>query len=357
MTAAGDVTIPVVLVTGFLGSGKTTLIAAALRDPAFDRALVVVNEFGEVGIDHDLLESSSEDTILLANGCLCCTIRGNLVDTLASALAQVAEGRLRRFDRVIVETSGLADPAPFLAFLHQEPSFNARFALAGVVTLCDAGAPATPSRFPEAASQLRMADLVLLTKTDIASAADSAATREAIDALAPDAVVEKAVHGGPDPARALDPALLATLRRAVPHGGPGAYRHGHDDVHGHDDPADAVRRHYGIARLAFVFPPLDPAGLEAVLAALRAAAGPTLLRAKAMLRIAGDRRVAVLHATLTGVAPAQMRELDIDGPGRLVLLLQDTDGAAIAAALTAAGASPFAAPDALRTRPGASPSA
>ena len=345
--------IPVVVVTGFLGSGKTTLIAAALRDPAFDRALVVVNEFGEVGIDHDLLDSSSEDTILLANGCLCCTIRGNLVDTLASALAQVAEGRLRRFDRVIVETSGLADPAPFLAFVLQEPSFGAHFALAGVVTLCDAGAPETLARFPEAASQVRMADRVLLTKTDIASAGVAAATRAAIEALCVDAAIEVSVHGGADPARVLDPGGLMGTRDAGVLAGGAA--HGH--VHDHDDPEVVARRHHGVLRRAFTFAPLDATGLDAVMAALRAASGPALLRAKGLLRLEGDARIAVVQATLTGVAAPDLRPLELDGPGRLVLLLQGTDGAAPAAALAAAGGLPYAGDGALRTRPGGRPSA
>jgi G3E family GTPase len=353
MTPGHDARIPVVVVTGFLGSGKTTLIAAALRDRAFDRALVVVNEFGEVGIDHDLLESSSEDTILLANGCLCCTIRGNLVDTLASALAQVDEGRLRRFDRVIVETSGLADPAPFLAFLHQEPSFGARFALAGVVTLCDASAPQTLARFSEAASQVRMADRVLLTKTDIATPEAVAATRAAIDALGADALVEQAIQGGPDPARVLDPWTLAVGRGEAPDAPDAARGHAHD----HDDPDVVARRHHGIRRLAFTFPPLDAVGLDAVVATLRAASGPALLRAKGLLRIAGDARVAVVHATLSGVSAPDLRLLAMDGPGRLVLLLQDDDGSATAAALAAAGGRPHAGSDALRTRPGARPSA
>lgn len=355
MTEAAAARIPVVVVTGFLGSGKTTLIAAALRDPAFDRALVVVNEFGEVGIDHDLLESSSEDTILLANGCLCCTIRGNLVDTLASALAQVAEGRLRRFDRVIVETSGLADPAPFLAFLLQDASFGARFALAGVVTLCDAGAPETLARFPEAASQVRMADRVLLTKTDIASADVAAATRAAIEALCVDAAIEVSVHGGADPARVLDPGALMGTRNAGVLAGGAAHGDGH--VHHHDDPEVVARRHHGVVRRAFTFAPLDTTGLDAVMAALRAASGPTLLRAKGLLRLEGDVRIAVVQATLTGVAAPDLRPLELDGPGRLVLLLQGSDGAGPAAALAAAGGRPHDGAGTLRSRPGGRPSA
>ena len=326
--------IPVTIVTGFLGSGKTTLIAEILRQPGFEGTLVVVNEFGEVGIDHDLLESSSEDTILLANGCLCCTIRGNLVDTLDSAIQQREQGRLRAFDRVVVETSGLADPAPFLGFLYQEAAFHERFSVAGVVTLVDAASPDTLARFPEAASQVRMADRVILSKTDLASAQAIAALEQEIRALNPDADLRHAVRGQ------IEPAAIFDLHRAMPQIHGHRHQHHHHHHHEHDDAEAVARRHHGISRCAVTLPPLDPAALGRVLAVLRGAMGPHLLRAKGLLRLTGDARIALIQGTLTALAPPEYLPLAIEGEGRLVLLLQNDDGAALEAALLAAAQKP-----------------
>jgi len=327
--------IPVTIVTGFLGSGKTTLISEVLRQPGFDGTLVVVNEFGEVGIDHDLLEASSEDVILLANGCLCCTIRGNLIDTLVSALAQVSEGRLRPFDRVVVETSGLADPAPFLGFLYQEAQFHDLFTVAGIVTVCDGmeGSGAI-ARFPEAVSQVRMADRLIISKGDVADEATLARLEADLRRLNPDAAIQRVVRGAIDAARVLGHGRVAEAAGAeAPHG------HHH---HHHEDPDDAALRHHGIRRLAFTLPRLDPAQLEALIAALRNAATPDLLRVKGLLRLGGDAGVAVVQGAMGRIAPPDLLGHQIGGEGRLVCLVQgDEAAAAIAAALTPLGAVPF----------------
>ena len=178
------------------GSSKTTLIARLLTRTGNAGTLVVVNEFGEVGIDHDLLEASSDDTILLANGCLCCTIRGILVDTLLDVQAKVAEGRLRAFDRVVVETSGVADPAMLLGFLLGEAAMMARYRLDGVVATIDALAgTAILARHPEAAMQVRVADRLLLTKTDLAAPDGIAAVTATLRALNPAAPLNATVRG------------------------------------------------------------------------------------------------------------------------------------------------------------------
>lgn len=333
--------IPVTIVTGFLGSGKTTLIAEVLRQPGFDGTLVVVNEFGEVGIDHDLLEASSEDVILLANGCLCCTIRGNLIDTLVSAMTQVKDGRLRPFDRVVVETSGLADPAPFLGFLYQEAEFHDLFTVAGIVTVCDGvdGAD-TLTRFPEAVSQVRMADRLIISKGDVADAAALARLEAELRQLNPDAALQRVVRGAIDAARILDPAGIPDHGRVAEVAGTEA-PHGHHHHH-HDDPNDAALRHHGIRRLAFAFPRLDPAQLEALVAALRNAATPALLRVKGLLRLGADAGVAVVQGAMGRIAPPDLLGHQVAGEGRLVCLVQgDEAAAAIAAALTPLGAVPF----------------
>ncbi|MBV8165926.1 MAG: GTP-binding protein, partial [Alphaproteobacteria bacterium] len=149
---------PVSVITGFLGSGKTTLLNRLLRDPAMRGAAVIVNEFGEIGIDHLLVEAAIEDAVLLRSGCICCTVRGDLVDTLGSLDARRAAGELPAFDRAVVETTGLADPAPILQTLMSDPSLTPRYRLGAVVTTVDAlHAPTQLARFGEAVKQVAVA--------------------------------------------------------------------------------------------------------------------------------------------------------------------------------------------------------
>src|SRR5471032_1820999 len=161
--------IPVTVITGFLGSGKTTLLAKLLRHPAMNRAAVIINEFGEVGIDHELVEASTERMALLANGCLCCTVRTDLQETLRGLFIKRRAGEVIDFDRVFVETSGLADPVPVLHSLQADGLLGAQFRVDGVVTLVDAvNGMGQLDAMPEAAKQAAVADRLVITKTDIA---------------------------------------------------------------------------------------------------------------------------------------------------------------------------------------------
>ena len=130
--------IPVSILTGFLGAGKSTLLNRLLRDPALADAAVIINEFGEIGIDHLLVERSGDSVIELANGCLCCTVRGALIDTLADLIDRMQTGRIKPISRVIIETTGLADPVPVLMAIMAHPAIAATFRVDGVVTLVDA---------------------------------------------------------------------------------------------------------------------------------------------------------------------------------------------------------------------------
>ena len=163
----GQVRVPVTVLTGFLGSGKTTLLNQLLHEPDLAGTAVIVNEFGEIGIDHDLIEHTTEDTILLANGCMCCAVRGDLIGALVSlGERDAAEGSALR--QVLIETSGLADPAPILRTVMGEPAVKDRFTLAGVCCTVDAVlARGTLDRHPEATRQIAMADHLFLTKTDL----------------------------------------------------------------------------------------------------------------------------------------------------------------------------------------------
>jgi G3E family GTPase len=182
---------PVHLVTGFLGAGKTTLLNRLLRDPALANALVIVNEWGEIGLDHLLIERIEGDVVLLASGCLCCSLSGDLVETLERLLARRDAGRIKPFDRVVIETTGLAEPAPILHALAADPALAERLPLAAVVTLVDAiNGETTLEARPEARRQVAAADRLIVSKTDLAEgAARLAALRRTLRALNPRAAL------------------------------------------------------------------------------------------------------------------------------------------------------------------------
>ncbi|MFN0161339.1 MAG: CobW family GTP-binding protein [Burkholderiales bacterium] len=193
--------IPLTLITGFLGSGKTTLIARLVRHPDMNRVAVVINEVGEIGIDHDLVTQSSENVTLLANGCLCCTVRTDLQETLRELFNDRRAGRIADFDRVIVETTGLADPAPVVQTLVSDTLLEAQYRLDGVVTLIDAvnGAHLL-DRQSEAEKQVALADRVLVTKSDLANPQTVQALKASVHAINRHADIVNVVQGEIDPA-------------------------------------------------------------------------------------------------------------------------------------------------------------
>lgn len=197
-----DTAIPVSLLTGFLGSGKTTLLNRLLADPRMARSAVIINEFGEIGLDHDLVESATETMVLMQSGCLCCTVRGDLAQTLADLKARRDAGDAD-FERVMIETTGIADPGPIVQTLVMDPDLSEDFALDGVLTTvdCATGAATLNAHF-EAVQQVAMADRLILTKADLALPGEVAAFEKRLAAINPGAPRLRAEHG------VIDPALL-----------------------------------------------------------------------------------------------------------------------------------------------------
>ena len=187
---------PVALVTGFLGSGKTTLISRLLGHPEMGETAVIVNELGEVAIDHHLLRRVDERTVLMKSGCLCCTLRGDLADELRDLLGRRERGEIPAFKRVVVETTGLADPAPIVFTLLSEPVVRHHYELETIVATVDA---VNGLRLPESVKQAAVADTLVVTKTDLAEAAGP--LEERLAQLNPAAEILEARHGDVEPGR------------------------------------------------------------------------------------------------------------------------------------------------------------
>ncbi len=185
-SSLAEMPIPLSVLTGFLGSGKTTLLNALLRDDAFSDAAVIINEFGEVGLDHLLVETADENIMEMSSGCLCCTIRGDLINTLDDLLRRRDDGSIMAFNRVVIETTGLADPAPVLHTIMNHPYLVRRYRLESVIATADCvNGSATLDAHAEAVKQAAVADRIVLTKSDLARAEDTEALRQRLRRLNP----------------------------------------------------------------------------------------------------------------------------------------------------------------------------
>ena len=315
--------IPVSIVTGFLGAGKTTLIRTLLDSPEGADTAVVVNEYGEIGIDNALLRASSDATVLLGNGCLCCLARSDLQETLRTLFVDRARGAVPSFRRVIIETSGLADPGPLLQTFASDRALGQEFHLQALVAVVDApnGARNLASA-PEAREQIALADRIVLTKTDLA---DPTALLSELAALTA-APTERAINGAIDAAFLLDERLDLAAR--IP-------SHDHDHDHAHH------AHSHGIDSFALTFEkPLHWPAFEQAMTVLTALRGPDLLRVKGIVAVVGAKGPVVVHAVQhTAHRPIELQAWpDDDHRSRLVFITRGIGRAEVEALLNAVAA-------------------
>ena len=337
--------LPLTLLTGFLGSGKTTLLRRALRDPAFSDTAVVINEIGEIAIDHYLVDFVEGQVLELPGGCLCCAVREDLAETLRSLIERRDAGDIRRFGRIVVETSGMADPGPILFTLGTDPMLDQRLRLARVVTLVDAVTGAdTLARFAEAARQAAVADALVISKTDLAPFGDD--LQAGLDALNPGAarIVGAAASdpaavlfgeyaNNPSPpfrgeregptAQRWDGEVGAGKRSGIPHLTPAlsAPRGGEGDGW-----AEAVHTH-GVATYTIVLDgPVSRLDFARALGSLAQDRGNDLLRVKGLVRFADrPQRPAVVQAAQHAMFTPEWLDSwpDRDQRSRLVFIVHD----------------------------------
>ncbi|MCF7984008.1 MAG: GTP-binding protein [Thiohalocapsa sp.] len=365
-----DPRIPITLLTGFLGSGKTTVLSHLVRQPGLARTLVVINEFGEVGLDHLLVSRVPDDTVVeMSSGCLCCSIRGDLISTLKDAHWRFARGGERQFERVVIETTGLADPAPIIQTLTTVEVLARRYRLDGVVTTVDlhCGGQTLDAQW-EAVKQAAVADCLLLTKTDLADATAAAALEQRLTAINPAARRIRARNGvvppgalfglglldrtgkTPDPARWLNQAAYAHdagegVAAEVARHGPGddglhGHGHGHRHEHGHaghaghageDDRTlghehDTNRHDDRIRAFCLVIEqPLEQRMVDAWLELLLSMKGADLLRIKGILNLRGRAAPVAVHGVQHVLHPPQELPAwpDDDRRSKIVFITRD----------------------------------
>jgi len=330
--------LPVTVITGFLGSGKTTLLRRLLRHPGMNRAAVIINEFGEAAIDHELVAASSEQMTLLGNGCLCCSLRTDLQECLRDLFVKRRAGEVIDFDRVFVETTGLADPVPVLHTLRTDGLLGAQYRLDGVVTMVDAvNGMGQLDTMPEAARQAAVADRLVITKTDLAPAQAVDRLRQRLALLNPFALCITAVDGDLDPEwlASIGPRTVTAERRelsrwlasAAPDA-PQTPRPTAAGFAGHD----AAIRSFCL----WFDRPFTWEALNAALQSLAQLRGPDLLRVKGIVHVEGEPGPVVLQgAQHLFHPPVTLETPDADPRSRIVFIVRNMRREAIEALFAA----------------------
>ncbi|WP_235829951.1 CobW family GTP-binding protein [Algihabitans albus] len=306
--------LPVNVLTGFLGSGKTTLLGRMLASPAFAETAVLINEFGEVGLDHHLIEQVDEGVLLLRSGCICCTIRSDLQDSLRDLYSRRARGQIPQFKRLVIETTGLADPVPIVSTLLSDPVICNHFRLGNIICTVDAvNGAGQLDRQPESVKQAAIADRLVVTKVDLAARGRIAALRARLKRLNPAAVLSEADNAAIDPELLLaqdlhDPAhkaaevarWLEAEASELPDPRRSRRGAGNEQAHdhsAHDRPADVNRHDADISAFALTFDrPLDWTAFGIWLSMLLQAHGEDVLRVKGLLNVVDVATPVVVHA-------------------------------------------------------------
>jgi len=349
MSSARD-RIPVSILTGFLGAGKSTLLNRILKDPGTSDTAVIINEFGEVGIDNFLVEASGDALVELSNGCLCCTVRGELVDSLAYMMDGIQTGRLKPIRRVVIETTGLADPAPVMQSVMGNPVIAQNFELDGVITVVDAvNGLSTLDRHQEAVKQAAVADRLVITKLSMADAEKVAVLKSRLAELNPRAPVADGDSAESGTASILenglyDPATkiadvdrwlrdeLANDHHAHGHDHHHDHQHDHEHEHhghGHHHHHHDVNRHGEDIRSFSIIhdQPIDPMAVEMFIDLLRSAHGEKLLRMKAIVALSDNpERPLVLHGVQTVFHPPERLPKWPEGSDRRTRMVLITQG-------------------------------
>jgi len=324
---------PITVLTGFLGAGKTTLLNRLVRRPELAGTAVLVNEFGEIGLDHILMEKIDETTALLPSGCLCCAVRGDLARALRDLLPRVRAGEV---SRVVVETTGLADPAPIVQTLMGDVSIALRYRLDGIVTVVDAvHAMGQLDAHAEAVRQVAMADRIVLSKTDLAG--DTAALLSRLRGLNPGAPVVMADHGAVEPADILDAGLFDASGKI------GDVRRWLDEAAFASAPSpgqrDPNRHDTHIQSFCLTFEePLHWQGIGTCLEMLIGTRGESLLRVKGLLNLVGQSRPVAIHGVQHLFHEPVLLEAWPDGDprtSRIVFITRDLDRETVEAGLRA----------------------
>jgi G3E family GTPase len=331
-----ELPVPVAVLTGFLGSGKTSLLNSLLKDEMMSNAAVIINEFGDVSLDHLLVERSDENIIELASGCLCCTIRGDLIDTMHDLLGKRDRGEVKAFDRIIIETTGLADPAPVLHSVMSEPTLLERCRLEGVVTVVDAvNGWATLDTHAEAVKQVSVADRIVLTKLDLLSGREGEDKMFAIIArlrkLNPSARLLTTHRNEATAPRLFNMGLYdaatktADVRKWLAAEAYETSEKRHRHHHHHD-----VSRHDAHIR-SFSFTEaqaISPAGLELFMELLKSYHGANILRMKAIVKVSDEpSKPIVLHGVQHVFHPPVRLPAwpDGDNTTRMVFIVKDIE--------------------------------
>ncbi len=335
--AIPEAPLPVSVLTGFLGSGKTTVLRHLLEQADMANTAVIVNEFGEIGLDHMLVENAKEDTILLNSGCLCCTVRGDLVETMRKLYKQRVRREIPPFDRLVIETTGLADPAPILQTLMNDPFLVERFRLDGVIATVDAanGSNTLDNHF-ESVKQATVADRLLMTKTDVADPKAAEALTQRLKGLNPAAPVLPVSQGEIEAAALFNAGLydpstktleVQSWLKAEAYENAAAHEHGHD--HGHSDHSHDVNRHDSSIR-AFCIARAEPLNwdrLNSWVEMLIMLYGGNLLRIKGILNIEDTEGPVVIHGVQHMFHPPIQLESwpDDDHSSRLVFITRNLE--------------------------------